>query len=324
MNPMRVIRHSETDIYFCLALEEYLLANSEEDIAIVWESHRAVVCGKHQNALREIDWPYCQQNDIRIARRISGGGTVYHDTGNLCFTFIRKVEDRQQAIDFRYHTAPVVAWLKEHGIDAEYSGRNDILHKGMKISGNAEHLDLRRNKVLHHGTLLFDCHLGSLGKAIHGNELCYTDKGVRSKRSPVTNIRPDFLPAMQTREAMESLVEYLAAHLPGAYLSRLGQEEAEAVKRLSAEKFTSEAWIFGYSPAYDFSQKSSLPAGELEIKMRAEKGRIVQAEIHLNGVTCLPAAEALMGCYHHALPLDDLAVLLPPGIGLQGAVSLFY
>ncbi len=326
MRPVRVLFHGQTDIYFCLALEEFLLTQAEEDIAIVWKSHSAVVCGKHQNALRETDWRYCQRNGIRVARRISGGGTVYHDKGNLCFTFIRKVEDRQQAIDFRYHTSPVVEWLKLHGIDADYSGRNDILYRGMKISGNAEHLDLRRNKVLHHGTLLFDCDLHTLGDAIRGNEGCYTDKGVRSNRSPsgVTNIRPDFTPKMQTPEAMELLVKYLSSNIPGAYMSVLSTAETEAVKALSAEKFESQDWIFGYSPAYEFSQSKAVASGELKVNLRVEKGRITRAEILLNGSDCAHAAEAIVGHYHHALPLDDLSLLLPTGIGAEDFLRCVY
>lgn len=324
MKPLRIILHRETDIYFCLALEEYLLTHSEEDVAILWQSHRAVVCGKHQVALRESDWLYCQENGIRIARRISGGGTVFHDQGNLCFTFIRKVEDRQQAIDFRYHTAPIVNWLQAHGIDATHSGRNDILHKGLKISGNAEHLDLRRNKVLHHGTLLYDCDLANLGHAIRGNETCYTDKGVRSVRSKVANIRPDFRPALPEAEVWPDLAAYLVAHLPGAYLAPLQAEELRATAALREEKFCQEAWIFGYSPAYRFQQERQLAAGLLDIKLKVERGYVAEAEIALDGNPCHLAVEAIQGCYHHALPLDDLAVLLPAGLALEDFVRCAY
>lgn len=314
MKPLRVILHQETDIYFCLALEEHLLTHSEEDVAILWQSHRAVVCGKHQVALRESDWLYCQENGICIARRISGGGTVFHDQGNLCFTFIRKVEDRQQAIDFRYHTAPIVGWLQSHGIDATHSGRNDILHKGLKISGNAEHLDLRRNKVLHHGTLLYDCDLANLGRAIRGNEACYTDKGVRSVRSKVANIRPDFAPDLPEAEVWHDLAAYLTAHLPGAYLAPLQADERRATAALREEKFGQEDWIFGYSPVYLFQQQKQLPAGLLDIKLRVDKGRIAEAAVSLDGNPCNLVIEAIHGCYHHALPFDDLALLLPPGV----------
>ena len=143
-------------------------------------------------------------------------------------------------------------------------------------------------------------------------------------RSKVANIRPDFRPALPETEVWPDLAAYLVAHLPGAYLAPLQAEEQRATAALREEKFSQEDWIFGYSPAYLFQQQIQLPAGLLDIKMRIDKGRISEAAIALDGNSCNLAIEAIQGCYHHALPLDDLAVLLPAGLALEDFVRCAY
>ena len=153
-----------TNPYFCLAAEEYLLKTFNEDIFMLWQSQDTVVVGKHQNALGEINYPFIRANNITVARRISGGGTAYHDGGNVNFTYIKNVKSPAE-ISFKQFTRPVVEALGKLGLNATTSGRNDLLIEGFKISGNAEHVF--KNRVLHHGTLLFNSDLVNLGNAIN-------------------------------------------------------------------------------------------------------------------------------------------------------------
>lgn len=149
------INQPNSDPYFNLAAEEYFLKNFQEDFFMLWRSWPSVVVGKHQNALAEINHEFVRLHQIPVARRLSGGGTVFHDPGNVNFTFIRNVANISE-VNFKIFTIPVIEALKKLGVEAYTTGRNDLLIDGKKISGNAEHV--HRNRVLHHGTLLFDSH----------------------------------------------------------------------------------------------------------------------------------------------------------------------
>ena len=140
---MICIHLKNTNPFFCLAAEEYLLKNFREDIFMLWQSEDTVVVGKHQNAMAEINYPFVRENNITVARRISGGGTVFHDSGNVNFSFIKNVSSPAE-ISFKLFTEPVVEALEKLGIKATTSGRNDLLIEGMKISGNAEHVYKKR------------------------------------------------------------------------------------------------------------------------------------------------------------------------------------
>ena len=160
---MLCIQIENNDTFFCLAAEEYLLKNFNENIFMLWQSTNSVVVGKHQNALAEIDFSYVHRQNIDVARRISGGGTVFHDSGNVNFAFITNVNSTAE-ISFKRFTLPVVKALAKLGITASLSGRSDLIVDGKKISGNAQHVF--KNRVLHHGTLLFDSNLETLGSSL--------------------------------------------------------------------------------------------------------------------------------------------------------------
>ena len=145
----------------------------------------SVIIGKHQAAHREVNTKFVTENKIPVIRRISGGGTVFHDQGNLNFTFIRQSEEGKQ-VDFRKYTRPVIDFLVSLGIDAKFEGKNDIKVDGLKISGNAEHV--HRNRVLHHGTLLFSSSIDMLRNSIRTDKSCYTTRAVGSNPSSVMNL----------------------------------------------------------------------------------------------------------------------------------------
>ena len=272
---MLCIHIKNTDPYFCLAAEEYLMKNFSEDIFMLWQSKNAVVVGKHQNLMAEINYPFVRKNNIALCRRISGGGTVFHDAGNVNFTFIKNVKSPAE-ISFKMFTAPVVEALAKLGIEATTSGRNDLLIDGLKISGNAEHV--YKNRVLHHGTLLFNSDLENLGQAIKVTPEKYESKAVQSNRSPVANISQFLKTPITTCKFIQFLLDFQLEN-PENSLYYLNENDLPAIEKLSTEKFTTWEWNFGYSPKYLFKNEVEIEGKLLKIFLQVERGIIVQAEI---------------------------------------------
>ena len=272
---MLCIHLKNTDPYFCLAAEEYLLKNFSEDIFMLWQSKNAVVVGKHQNVAAEINHRFVHENNIAVCRRISGGGTVFHDAGNVNFTFIKNVKSPAE-ISFKVFTAPVVEALAKLGIEATTSGRNDLLINGLKISGNAEHV--YKNRVLHHGTLLFNSDLENLGQAIKVTPGKYEGKAVQSNRSPVANISQFLKTPMTTSEFIQFLLGVQLENRENS-LYNLNENDIQTIEKHSSEKFRTWEWNFGYSPKYIFSNHVEIEGKSLSIRLVVEKGIIVEAEI---------------------------------------------
>jgi lipoate---protein ligase len=291
------INQSNSDPYFNLAAEEYFLKNFQEDFFMLWRSRPSVVVGKHQNALAEINHEFVRSHGIPVARRLSGGGTVFHDSGNVNFTFIRNVANISE-VNFKVFTVPVIEALKKLGVEAYTTGRNDLLIDGKKISGNAEHV--HRNRVLHHGTLLFDSRLEALKGALKVDLSKFEDKAVQSNRSEVTNIA-DYLPnPISVEEFTGFLFSEISKNYPEFQVYEPTREDMEAIEKLSIEKYQTWDWIFGYSPRYRFTNSLDTAIGEISVSLLVEKGRI--AEVFISGA--IPAeisqkiAEAILGCRH--------------------------
>lgn len=272
---MLCIQLNNTDLFFCLAAEEYLLKNFSDDIFMLWQSENTVVVGKHQNLLGEINYPFVLENNIKLARRISGGGAVFHDAGNVNFTFIKNVKSTAE-ISFKMFTAPVVETLAKLGITATSSGRNDLLIDGLKISGNAEHV--YKNRVLHHGTLLFNSDLENLGQAIKVVPGKYESKAVQSNRSPVANISQFLKTSMKTEEFVQFLLK-VQLDKPENSIYDLTEADIQNIEKLSSEKFQTWEWNFGYSPKYTFRNEVEFEGKKLSIRLVVEKGLIVEAEV---------------------------------------------
>ncbi|HCE58377.1 MAG TPA: lipoate--protein ligase [Prolixibacteraceae bacterium] len=272
---MHSIHLKNTDPYFCLAAEEYLMKNFEDDIFMLWQSENAVVVGKHQNAAAEINHRFIHENNIAVCRRISGGGTVFHDSGNINFTFIKNVKS-QAEISFRVFTAPVVKALAKLGIEATTSGRNDLLIDGLKISGNAEHV--YKNRVLHHGTLLFDSDLKNLGQAIKVVPGKYEGKAVQSNRSPVANISQFLKTPMTTGEFIQFLLNVQLENAEN-HSFELAETDLQNIENLATEKFRTWEWNFGYSPKYTFRNELEIDGKKLSVRLAIEKGIIEEAEV---------------------------------------------
>lgn len=273
---MLCILPETSDPYFCLAAEEFLLKTYTEDIFMLWQSHDTVVVGKHQNAMAEIDYRYVRENGIRLARRISGGGTVFHDKGNVNFTFIKNVAGPHE-ISFKRFTQPIVEVLAGMGVLAETSGRNDLLVAGKKISGNAEHV--YKNRVLHHGTLLYQSNLDNLGRAIRVTPGKYTGKAVQSNRSVVDNITHALRDPLSTEDFIKRILREQLEKSPDNLFHSLTATESEKIRKLSREKFETWDWQFGYSPAYRFKNQITVKQGTLNIQAEFEKGRFTAVNI---------------------------------------------
>lgn len=288
---------SSTDPYFNLAAEEYFLKNFQENFFMLWRSQPTVVVGKHQNALAEINHDFVHSHQIPVARRLSGGGTVFHDLGNLNFTFIRNVEKIQE-VNFKVFTFPIVEALKTLGIEAYTTGRNDLLIDGKKISGNAEHV--HRNRVLHHGTLLFNSQLDALKGALKVDLSKFEDKAVQSNRSEVTNIAPYLPGPMSVEDFGNRLFAEISNQIAGSQFYSLTETDLEAIQKLSDEKYRTWDWIFGYSPKYRFKNKFKAPKGEIAISLLVEKGLLVEVQITgaISETSVQQIKEALLGCPH--------------------------
>lgn len=242
---------------------------------MLWQSEDTVVIGKHQNAMAEVNYSYVIENKIKVARRISGGGTVFHDAGNLNFAYIKNVDSPSQ-ISFSRFVQPIVEALAKLGIQAEISGRNDLLIDKKKISGNAEHIF--KNRVLHHGTLLFNSNLHTLGQAIKVIPGKYQGKAVQSKRSVVTNIQP-FLNEKLTIEQFADFIMTCEADKHESSLYELNENDMQNIQQLATEKFVTWDWNYGYSPRYTFQNEGLIEGKLLKIELQVERGHITNASI---------------------------------------------
>lgn len=264
-----------TDPYYNLALEEHLLKKFTDDFFVLWQSKPAVVVGKHQNVLAEINYRFIRDNGIRVARRLSGGGTVYHDAGNINFTFIQTGEPGK-LVDFGKYLKPVTGFLKSIGVDAVPGPKNEILVDGRKISGNAEHV--HKNRVLHHGTLLYNSNLVSLNAAISRNSGKFTDKAVQSNRSRVVNLAECLRQEMTVMQLMKAFLDYVIFNFDGRLVDRVSQFEKE-VEQLIREKYNTWEWVYGWSPDYEFENEWCGPDLKISIYLRTHRSYLTDCRL---------------------------------------------
>ncbi len=272
---MLCINSPVTNPYYQLAAEEFLLKNTEEDIFLLWKSDPVVVSGKHQNVLSEINYRYLKENGIKIARRLTGGGTVYHDHGNFNFSFIRNGEPGKM-VDFTRFIEPVVAFLDSLGIHAEQGPKHEILVDGLKISGNAEHV--YKQRTLHHGTLLFESNLDVLRKTILRKVGTYTDKAVQSNRARVTNISACLEGRMDANTFRDAFFTFILNRMQGTETS-VSPQQNEAISLVEAQKYRTPEWIFGWSPDYAFSHSVSIGEVVYNIEVKTHRGRVNDVQL---------------------------------------------
>ena len=274
---MICIKSSSPDPRFNLAAEEYLLKKTRQEFFILYCNNPSVIIGKHQNALAELNLPYVNEHHIPVIRRISGGGTVYHDPGNLNYCFIRK-GIKGQMVDFIKHTRPVIDFLSTYGLVAEFDGRNSLLLQGKKISGNAEHVF--KDRVLHHGTILFSSDLDRLNEALRVTTGRYRDRAMKSVRSVVTNLGDHIVEPIDITSFTDKFMDFVMAAYPSESAGyEYSPGDLEEIARLVEEKYSTWEWNYGYSPKYSFTKETSLSGQPVRIQFEVERGIIKDFEI---------------------------------------------
>ncbi len=270
---LRFLDLHTTDPAFNLAAEEYVFNSLPRDCGycMLWQNDNAIIIGKHQNTLAEINPTFVEQRGIRVVRRLSGGGAVYHDMGNLNFTFITDAGDVEE-LDFRLFCQPVIRALARLGVAAEVNGRNDMTIDGKKFSGNSQYI--RDGRVMHHGTILFDSDLSVVSQALQVDPAKIQAKGIQSVRSRVTNVRPHLPKDASLPQFRQFLLQEIAQENGGEeYI--FTAEDLAAIEELKQQRYGQWEWNYGESPACTLMKKRRFEGcGSVEAYLTVEHGLI--------------------------------------------------
>jgi lipoate-protein ligase A len=259
-----------------LAIEEHLVRNVkiDGDILLFYVNEPSIIIGRNQNTLEEINYQYVEEHQIHVVRRLSGGGAVYHDHGNLNFSFIN-ANGREFLHNFKKFTAPVVKVLNSMGVPAEMNGRNDIVVEERKISGNAQYAI--GTKLVSHGTLLFNSDLSKVSEALNVKTEKIESKGIKSVRSRVANISEYIAKPMDILEFRENIkVGILEEANNGVYI--LTQSDWDVINQISRERYQQWEWNFGRSPKFNIQKTQRFPFGQIDARIEVHKGEIQQVK----------------------------------------------
>ena len=276
---MYSITSNNTNPYFNLAAEEYFFREFKENIFMIWQSEPAVIVGKHQNTLAEINYEYIRNNNIKVARRLSGGGTVYHDQGNINFTFIVNGKEGK-LVNFNRFIEPVLKVLHDLSVNAEFQAKNSIIVNNRKISGNAEHI--YKERILHHGTLLFSTQLDILNESIRVIPGRYKDKAVKSVRSKVGNIKDYLQSDLDIKGFKDLLLNYILTEYKNSIIYNLSKKDIENIMTLAKMKYSTWEWVYGYSPGYSLDVENKTGKENIKFRLSVENGII--KDIQVKGV----------------------------------------
>lgn len=268
-----------TDPAFNLALEQYVFDEMprDQEYFMLWQNDNAIIVGKNQNTIEEINQKYVDEHKIRVIRRLSGGGAVYHDLGNLNFTYIVDGEDASQ-MDLYAFCRPIARTLARLGVNAEVNGRNDITIDGRKFSGNSQYIRSRR--IMHHGTMMFDSDLSVVSECLNVSKDKIESKGIQSVRSRVTNIREHLPVDCTLEEYKRQLIHFLEEETP---MERhiFTPEEIRRVEEIKADRYDRWEWNYGYSPRYSIRKERRVEGcGRILISMEVKDGCLENAEFY--------------------------------------------
>lgn len=285
----KYLETESTNPFYNLAFEEYCLKNLRQHprIMLLWQNENSVIIGRYQNAQSEINQTAVKRENVTVVRRSTGGGAVYHDLGNLNYSFITPAE-KLSSVKLEIIAEPLLSALHKLGIEAEVQGRNDIVINGLKISGTAQ--CLHKDRLLHHGTLLYDTDLSMLQKVLSVDTTKLSSKGVKSVLSRVTNIKEITKSNKTTLDFWQDLL----GALPDREKITLTDEQLSEITKLADEKYASQEWTMGKSPAYTIKNSKRFSGGKLEITLAVRKGLINNLRISGDFLGLLPA-EGLEG-----------------------------
>ena len=269
---MKYIESNSTDPYFNLALEEYVFEKmpKDESYFMLWQNANTIVIGKYQNAFEEVNQRAVEERGIKVARRLSGGGAVYHDMGNLNFTFIVDQKD-VKGMNFKIFVVPIVETLKGFGVEAEFSGRNDILVNGMKISGNSQYV--RYGRVMHHGCIMLDSDLDKVADALKVREAKFKSKNSKSVRSRVTTINANAPRKISMQEFKSALKEHILGD-ESIEPYELTGEDLRKIEEIRNAKYATWEWNYGHSTVYEMTREEKFDSGLVTVHLTAKNGRI--------------------------------------------------
>lgn len=273
-----------TDPRINLAIEEYVLKNLDIDnnntYLLFYINEPSIIIGKNQNTIEEINTDYVEEHGIHVVRRLSGGGAVYHDLGNLNFSFLTK-DDGNSFHDFAKFTKPVTDALQKVGVKAELSGRNDVqLEDGRKISGNAQFST--KGRMFSHGTLMFDSEIENVVSALRVKSEKIRSKGIKSIRSRVANISDELDESMSMQAFKDMLLRYIfdVQSIEEVPQYKLTEEDWKKIHELSEERYQKWEWNYGKSPAANIQHSHRFDGGTVDVRLDVKKGNIENAKIY--------------------------------------------
>jgi lipoate-protein ligase A len=302
---MIYIETGSTDVYYNFGLEYYFTVEKRlsDTVFLFWQTTPTLMVGKYQNVLEEINKPYADEHNIKIVRRMSGGGTIYTDMGGWQFTFIQQAGGHQ--IEFQQYIAPVIDALRELGVNAGFNGRNDLTIDGRKFSGNAQYR--LEGATVHHGSLLFDTDIEQMVASTTVDSYKITSKSIKSVRDRVTNIAEHLPAPMAPEDFKRCMVRHITG---GGTVYEVTPEDDARIRQLADEKFRSWESIYGADPKFNVERTRRFEGGKMQFKIDVRKGVIQSAAVYGDFFATVDAdtiCSALAGCrYERSAVLDAL------------------
>ena len=318
---MRYLRNPHTNPYYNMAFDEFCLESLpiDEPVFYLWQNRPAVIVGYNQEVNTEVNLEYLKANDIALVRRVTGGGAVYHDLGNLNYTIVGRSEDLER--DYPEYASLMMKALQALGIPATLSGRNDILVGGKKVSGFAKRVC--KNRLMVHGTLMFDVDLDKLTQVLNPSATKLQSKGIASVRSRVANLR-EYLPEIADIQAFsQRLEEILSCNYKDAEY-KLSEDDLAHIQKLTDEKFATWEWNYGHSPKATLIHSARLTCGTVEVHLTLKENRIASCRFGGDFLGNLPASEvekALQGVVYEADAIRECLSKMPIEQYFDGIVT---